>query len=573
MGTKGEFRLNRNFLTLAFIICFKSVASVQAESLDPPSAPVNFHGTALSPTEILWTWDSSESASFYTLNRSPSGTLINQTTETQFTEKGLQPNEPLNRILRAANANGISGPTTSQTVYTLAAIPANIKAENVGLSYVELHWSSRGNSAYTRYKLERSKEGTSFVAVPRLTASLQYYDMELEHNTPYFYRIKAINGAGVSSAYSSVFLVKTSKILDSLPPDKPHGLKGNLDFSGKVVTLMWEPVDQNVDGTRATDIMGYNIYRRSSLKGTRTRLTEVPVTSRVFADVVGGQTFYYTVRALDSSENESVDSLIVDSSPETNVIFLAGDGYTSVVMPGSVNALLRPQGNRYGVPLDITLREDPVPSKTSMVRNVTLQFVRGDTREKVNNLAFALPQVVVNIGYNQIGGKVAKGAPNAQGGSFPVVPESTPDQLSIHWNNGGTWVKVGGTLNLEAQVMSIKSSYLGSFQLHTVPRAPSLALAKKNVYPAVITPNGDGRNDRLFINLDNPQGVEVKGEVYDLTGTYISALQRRSRAGGMGTTLTWAGNDSKGSIVPGGTYIYRIKGEGQSFTGTVGVAR
>ena len=148
-----------------------------------------------------------------------------------------------------------------------------------------------------------------------------------------------------------------------------------------------------------------------------------------------------------------------------------------------------------------------------------------------------------------------------------------PNKISLFWNNGVTWVKVGGTINLAAQTISVRSSYLGAYQIRSSAAASTLNLEQANVYPRLFTPNGDGFNDRVYFVLENPNNVEVKAAVFDMMGRKIATLPPPSTTSGIGTTLIWDGKDSKGSVVPSGAYYYKIEGDGKSFTGTVGVAR
>ncbi|MCB4757452.1 MAG: gliding motility-associated C-terminal domain-containing protein, partial [Elusimicrobia bacterium] len=325
------------------------------------------------------------------------------------------------------------------------------------------------------------------------------------------------------------------------------------------------------DGTPITDLAGYYVYRRSTLTGTPVRLTPLPLQVTVFADQVDGQTYYYTIRAVDNTDNESVESLIADSSRLVNIIFFATDGLSSVTMPERVNDLLRSAHNKYGVPLTVRMREEPIPAATEIVRNVRLCLVRGDTKAELNDLAFAEPQSIVAVGYNVVDGHVARGTPLQA--MSPSVTEALPNQLSLYWHNGVTWVKVGGTVDQAAQALKIKSSFLGNYQIRISERSTSLHLDQANVYPRVFTPNGDGFNDRVYFILENPNDTNVRGEILDMAGRNVAVLPPPTTTSGIGSTLIWDGKDSSGNVVPSGLYIYRITGEGKTFTGTVAVAR
>jgi len=56
--------------------------------------------------------------------------------------------------------------------------------------------------------------------------------------------------------------------------------------------------------------MGYNVYRATISGGSYTLLNSslVPMTQYSDANVQSGQTYYYVVTAVDSSNNESIHS-------------------------------------------------------------------------------------------------------------------------------------------------------------------------------------------------------------------------------------------------------------------------
>ncbi|MFK7926351.1 MAG: PKD domain-containing protein, partial [Bacteroidia bacterium] len=69
--------------------------------------------------------------------------------------------------------------------------------------------------------------------------------------------------------------------------------------------------------------------------------------------------------------------------------------------------------------------------------------------------------------------------------------------------------------------------------------------------PSAFTPNGDGRNDEFFIG--NHLFQQVRFEVYDRWGTLVyQAAQADFR---------WAGQDTKGQMIPEGVYVYKLQGQ------------
>ena len=69
------------------------------------------------------------------------------------------------------------------------------------------------------------------------------------------------------------------------------------------VNLSWS-------SSASSDVVGYNVYRGTISGGPYTKITPSPVTTTGETDstVSSGQTYYYVVTAVDSSNNESVDS-------------------------------------------------------------------------------------------------------------------------------------------------------------------------------------------------------------------------------------------------------------------------
>jgi hypothetical protein len=68
------------------------------------------------------------------------------------------------------------------------------------------------------------------------------------------------------------------------------------------VTLDWT--------ASASAVVGYNVYRGTEIGGPFTRLNSSLVKTTQYQDfsVQSGQTYYYYVKAVDSSDVESVDS-------------------------------------------------------------------------------------------------------------------------------------------------------------------------------------------------------------------------------------------------------------------------
>lgn len=90
------------------------------------------------------------------------------------------------------------------------------------------------------------------------------------------------------------------------------------------------------------------------------------------------------------------------------------------------------------------------------------------------------------------------------------------------------------------------------------------------VMPRIITPNGDGANDKVRFTFDNPEMLPVGGVVYDINGARVASLRPGSEPT---EVLLWDGKDDSGQTVPGGIYVYQLDFKGKYASGTVAVAR
>jgi hypothetical protein len=104
------------------------------------------------------------------------------------------------------------------------------------------------------------------------------------------------------------------------------------------------------------------------------------------------------------------------------------------------------------------------------------------------------------------------------------------------------------------------------------------AAVELELTPAVITPNGDGRNDLASIQLVLAQfagDLDIDLEIYDLAGHRVRRLLSARQSAGAYDHI-WDGRNDDGSLVPPGIYVVRIAvvSDAQTFDSsrTLGVA-
>jgi len=86
--------------------------------------------------------------------------------------------------------------------------------------------------------------------------------------------------------------------------------------NGKI-QIFWIAPTKNEDGSLLTDLAGYNIYRALSSEDEIKKINSDLISGRSFIDsgLTNGQTYFYAVKAVDFSQNESVASELVFATP------------------------------------------------------------------------------------------------------------------------------------------------------------------------------------------------------------------------------------------------------------------
>ena len=208
-------------------------------------------GSAVGVSSIVWTWNvgTVASADGFALYNNP-GVSVGTAAfaaSAAYTQAGLGPNSA--NILRVAGSNNKGeGPlAASATVYTLAQVPAEPVVSQIVLGSAALTLGLNGNPAGTELQLWRSADNISFENVYEgaLTA---YSDPALAECSPFYYKARARNGAGVYTAFSPTLSFTTM----ASTPAAPGGFYAEA-LDGARITLAWEP-------SPSLSVAGYRLY-------------------------------------------------------------------------------------------------------------------------------------------------------------------------------------------------------------------------------------------------------------------------------------------------------------------------
>jgi RHS repeat-associated protein len=132
----------------------------------------------------------------------------------------------------------------------------------------------------------------------------EYLDIQVSNGHTYWYRVLAVDTSGRSSHPSGTV---SATPYDTNPPARPTGVEAEADREAGKIRLSWRAVlDQ--------DIATYQVYR-SETQGVIGPLVATQSGVQYVDPVTVGWTYYYRVRAVDSSDNPSDFSDEVSARP------------------------------------------------------------------------------------------------------------------------------------------------------------------------------------------------------------------------------------------------------------------
>lgn len=120
------------------------------------------------------------------------------------------------------------------------------------------------------------------------------------------YAIRFVNKSGQKAAFSNFLTIEPTAKIASNPENLDY------DLTQDSLTLRWEKPDTNIDGSTPANVLGYNIYRKSSIESQAKKINSAPVSDTQYPDnFFEFETEYtYYVRAISiGSEGEPVESL------------------------------------------------------------------------------------------------------------------------------------------------------------------------------------------------------------------------------------------------------------------------
>ena len=199
--------------------------------------------------------------------------------------------------LVAQDSSGNESDSLNLTIYVpdveAPLPPTNFTANNKG-DYVFIDCGMSPSPDADKYLLYKALFGKKDMKIGEFNkAPIHFVDTVATKGKSYIYSIAVIDTAGNISKVNA----KDSIIFrDFSPPPAPRNIKARLQKGS--VKLSWV---KSID----FDMFGYNVYRSDYPTGEYKLLNKKPITEISYIDKSGNEKYFYRVRAVDTSGNES----------------------------------------------------------------------------------------------------------------------------------------------------------------------------------------------------------------------------------------------------------------------------
>ena len=356
-------------------------------------------------------------------------------TATSFSDTGLATGTSYSYRVRATDAAGnlsgysavVSAATTSTSSSdpTAPSIPAGLTTVALSTTQINVSWiASTSNISVTGYRVERcqgaSADCPSFVQVVALTGT-RFRNRGLTSGTTYSYRVRATDGAGNLSGYSTVVTATTPGSGDTAPPSIPTALAASVIGSTQI-DLSWAPSTDNAG------VSGYRVERCQGAGCSSFVQIAAPTgTSYSNTGLAGGTSYSYRVRATDAAGNLSGYSTVATATTLANTPATTSSQYTiwsSASVPG-----IAADPDTSAVEIGLKFRSD----SNGVITGIRFYKGTANTGTHVGNLWTSSGQLLASVTFTN---ETASGWQQANFSTPVPISANTVYVASYHTNVG-----------------------------------------------------------------------------------------------------------------------------------------
>lgn len=200
---------------------FSEAFIVQVTTPRPSGLASEPTGAILGTSSVTWSWDrgtippnGADGYSIYSATDNVFITTVAFGNTGTYTQTGLVPNTAASIAISAYNLGGYGPLSKSATYYTLAATPTPLNITAASFETATLEWARNDNSEITTYEVSMAPAHTPQFGNPVAIStpvpfSVNYMSTStvitsLSANQMYNFRVRARNGAGLETAFSSI---------------------------------------------------------------------------------------------------------------------------------------------------------------------------------------------------------------------------------------------------------------------------------------------------------------------------------------------------------------------------------
>lgn len=190
-------------------------------------------------------------------------------------------------------------PFTVATPSLTLTSDTEVNSDGTIVPRIKVSWTDPTEGYTDHYVLEYRKNGVSKWTTLNISRASEHFIQGVKIGQQYNVRLKSVNTYGVSSAYDTGNETPGG---DTTAPGKASNLVAVTALKG--VNLKWDQPTEDEEADPLHDFDHVNIYRHTSNnQGSANVIASVKTDSYTDTDVDSGETYYYWLKAVDTTGN------------------------------------------------------------------------------------------------------------------------------------------------------------------------------------------------------------------------------------------------------------------------------